>query len=153
MAQNKLVPTAAHDHEGHNHDGHSHGTPAATVSSTLTVDNMAFKSDVHDFGTVEEGPSAEYVFTFTNTGKEPLTIQRVSASCGCTTPDWTKEPVLPGKTGIVKASYGTAGRPGHFDKTLTVFSNAGTKTLSIKGDVEKAPDTSAPQNTSMIRTN
>jgi 3,4-dihydroxy-2-butanone 4-phosphate synthase len=114
---------------------------------------MAFKADIHDFGTLEEGPAADHVFTFTNTGKEPLTIQRVQASCGCTTPEWTKDPIQPGQTGIVKASYGTAGRPGHFEKTLTVFSNAGTKTLTIKGDVEKAPESSAPQNTSMIRTN
>lgn len=166
LAQNKV--TAAHDHQGHNHDSHGHetaapvaaATPAAATAtaapaaaSTLTVDNMAFKAESHDFGTVEEGPAAEYVFAFTNTGKEPLTIQRVQASCGCTTPDWSKEPILPGKSGIVKASYGTAGRPGHFEKTLTVFSNAGTKMLSIKGDVEKAPETSAPQNNSMIRTN
>jgi len=88
-----------------------------------------------------------------NTGKEPLIIQRVQPSCGCTTPDWTKEPIAPGKTGMVKASYGTQGRPGHFEKSLTVFSNAGTKMLTIKGTVEKAPETSVPQNNSMIRTN
>jgi hypothetical protein len=142
-----------HSHDGHSHDGHSHGAPATEVATSLTVDNMAFKADIHDFGTIAEGPAADHVFTFTNTGKEPLTIQRVQASCGCTTPEWTKDPIQPGQTGIVKASYGTGGRPGHFEKTLTVFSNAGTKTLTIKGDVEKAPESSAPQNTSMIRTN
>ena len=124
--------------------------PAAT---SLTTDNLAFKTDSHDFGSVEEGPTAEFVFQFKNTGKEPLVIQRVQPSCGCTTPDWSKEPIAPGKTGMVKASYGTQGRPGHFDKTLTVFSNAGTKVLSIKGDVAKAPETSVPQNNSLMRTN
>jgi hypothetical protein len=54
---------------------------------------------------------------------------------------------------MIKASYGTQGRPGHFEKTLTVFSNAGTKMLSFKGTVEKAPESSVPQNTSMMRTN
>ncbi len=128
------------------------GAPAA-AATTLSPDNVAFKADVHDFGTIEEGPSADHVFVFTNTGKEPLIIQRVQPSCGCTTPDWTKEPIAPGKTGMIKASYGTQGRPGHFEKTMTVFTNAGTKMVTFKGNVEKAPETSAPQNTSMMRAN
>jgi hypothetical protein len=125
----------------------------AAAASALTPDNVAFGSDNFDFGTIEEGPSADHVFTFTNTGKEPLIIQRVQPSCGCTTPDWTKEPIAPGKTGMIKASYGTQGRPGHFEKTMTVFTNAGTKMVSFKGTVEKAPETSVPQNTSMMRMN
>src|SRR5688572_19522717 len=87
------------------------GAPAIATTS-LTPENVAFKSDIHDFGNLEEGPAAEHVFTFTNTGKEPLLIQRVQPSCGCTTPDWTKDAVAPGKTGMIKASYGTQGRPG-----------------------------------------
>jgi hypothetical protein len=147
---------AQHNHSHDDHAGHNHGAPAqpaAAAPTSLTVDNMVFKSEVHDFGTVQEGGAADYEFRFTNTGKEPIIIQRVQASCGCTTPDWTKDPILPGKSGFVKASYGTQGRPGHFDKTLTVFSNAGNKVLTIKGDVEKAPESSVPQNSSMIRTN
>jgi hypothetical protein len=122
-------------------------------ASALTVENMSFTADSHAFGTVSEGPTADYEFQFKNTGKEPIVIQRVQASCGCTTPSYTKEPVAPGKTGIVKASYNTMGRPGEFTKTLTVISNAGTKVLTITGTVEKAPTTSVPENTSMIRTN
>ncbi len=137
----------------HNHDHAAHNTVAATAATSLTVDNIAFSSDNFDFGTIEEGPAADHVFTFTNTGKEPLIIQRVQPSCGCTTPDWTKEPIAPGKSGMIKASYGTQGRPGHFEKTMTVFTNAGTKTVSFKGNVEKAPETSVPQNSSMMRTN
>jgi hypothetical protein len=138
---------------------HDHGSHAAAATeapatvTTLTPENMAFKTESYDFGTVEEGPAAEHVFTFTNTGKEPLVIQRVQPSCGCTTPDWTKEPVAPGKTGMIKASYGTQGRPGPFEKTMTVFTNAGTRMVSFKGNVEKAPDSSAPQSTSMMRAN
>ena len=128
-------------------------TAATTPPSTLTVENLKFTNESHDFGSVEEGAAADHVFEFVNTGKEPLIIQRVQPSCGCTTPDWTKEPIAPGQTGMIKASYGTQGRPGHFEKTLTVFSNAGTKMLSFKGTVEKAPETSVPQNTSMMRTN
>ncbi len=126
---------------------------AAAPASALTVENMVFKSDMHDFGTVSEGGAADYTFTFTNTGKEPIIIQRAQPSCGCTASDWTKEPVLPGKTGYVKASYGTQGRPGPFTKTITVLSNAGAKVLTFKGEVEKAPTGSVPENNSMLKTN
>lgn len=122
-------------------------------ASTLSPENVSFKAESFDFGTVPEGPAAEHVFTFTNTGKEPVVIERVQPSCGCTAPDWTKEPIAPGKTGMVKATYGTQGRPGHFEKNMTVFTNAGTKMVSFKGTVEKAPETSVPQNGSLMRTN
>lgn len=128
-------------------------TPAAAKTSSLTTENVAFKSESYDFGTIPEGPAAEHVFTFTNTGKEPIIVERVQPSCGCTAPDWSKEPIAPGKTGMVKATYGTQGRPGHFEKNMTVFTNAGVKTVSFKGTVEKAPDTSVPQNNSMMRSN
>lgn len=125
----------------------------AAAPTTLTTDNIVFQNDNHDFGTIPEGPSAEHVFILTNTGKEPLIIERVQPSCGCTAPDWTKEPIQPGKTGMVKATYGTQGRPGHFEKNMTVFTNAGAKMVSFKGDVEKAPETSVPQNSSLMRAN
>lgn len=128
-------------------------TATAAATTTLTADNMSFVADNHDFGDVQEGPTADYEFTFKNTGKEPIIIQRVQPSCGCTTPSYSKEPIAPGKTGTIKASYNTSGRPGQFTKTLTVVSNAGTKVLTIKGTVEKAPTSSVPENSSMIKTN
>lgn len=154
-----------------NHDGHNHGTKPATISTSetpgsqqpaganapatsLTVENLAFTNEVHDFGTIPEGPAADYEFKFKNTGKEPLILQTVNASCGCTTPSWSKEPVLPGKTGSIKASYATQSRPGGFTKSITVVSNAGTKVLTIKGNVEPAPTGSVPTNAkSMIQKN
>ncbi|MBF9222374.1 DUF1573 domain-containing protein [Hymenobacter ruricola] len=98
---------------------------------------MQFETDNHDFGNVPEGTMATHEFKFKNTGNQPVVIANVQASCGCTTPDWTKTPVLPGKTGIIKAMYSSAGRPGVFNKTVTVTSNAaeGSKVLSIKGTV------------------
>ena len=114
---------------------------------------MAFKIDSHDFGSIPEGPAAEFEFHFSNTGKEPLLIQKAQASCGCTTPHYSKDPVLPGTDGVVMASYNTNGRPGPFTKTITVVSNAGTKVLTIKGTVEKAPTSSVPENNSLIKTN
>lgn len=102
---------------------------------------IVFKTEIHDFGTIREvaGPTS-CTFTFTNTGKAPLVINNVQASCGCTTPVWTKSPVLPGKTGVVKATYDPTGRPYSFDKTITVTSNAANKgsvVLHIKGTVEQ----------------
>src|SRR5438105_4406039 len=85
---------------------------------------MLFETDNHDFGNVPEGTMATYEFKFKNTGNQPVVIANVQASCGCTTPDWTKTPVLPGKSGIIKAMYSSAGRPGVFNKTVTVTSNA-----------------------------
>ena len=98
---------------------------------------MTFEKDAHDFGKVPEGTMATHEFKFKNTGNQPIIIANVQASCGCTTPDWTKTPVLPGKSGIVKAMYSSAGRPGIFTKTVTVTSNAATPStvLTIKGDV------------------
>lgn len=125
---------------------------AGTKSGAATADNMSFKTDAHDFGTLPEGPAADYEFVFTNTGKEPLVIDRVQASCGCTTPSYSKEPVLPGKTGTIKASYNTQGRPGPFTKSITAFTNQGTKVMTIKGTVEKGPEGSVPENNSMIKT-
>lgn len=96
--------------------------------------------ETHDFGAVPEGPSAETVFEFKNVGNEPLIIQNASASCGCTTPEWPKEPILPGKTGKIKVRFNTAGRGGQpFDKTVFIASNAVSEKeryeLHIKGTV------------------
>ncbi|GAA4355304.1 hypothetical protein GCM10023185_18010 [Hymenobacter saemangeumensis] len=98
---------------------------------------MQFEKELHDFGNVPEGTMATHEFKFKNTGNQPIVIANVQASCGCTTPDWTKTPVAPGKTGIIKAMYSSAGRPGVFNKTVTVTSNAATPSsvLTIKGTV------------------
>ena len=95
-----------------------------------------FENIVHDFGTFpEENGKVSCTFEFKNTGTADLVLQKVKASCGCTTPEWTKEPVKAGETGIVKATYNATGRPGSFTKTITVTSNAGEKRLTIKGEV------------------
>jgi hypothetical protein len=109
------------------------------------------KGETHDFGTVKEGPSAEYTFEFKNAGKEPLIISNAQASCGCTTPEWPKEPILPGKTGKILVRYNTQGRPGPIDKTVWITSNAVSDKdryeLRIKGNVQPAPtqDNNAPK--------
>ncbi len=99
---------------------------------------MDFKRTEHNFGIIkEEIGSVSTQFEFTNNGKSPLIIQRVSASCGCTTPSYTKEPILPGKKGTISATYSTVRRPGTFNKTTRVYTNVPDTvyTLTIKGNV------------------
>lgn len=83
-----------------------------------------FVEETHDFGTIKEGPEASYDFVFTNVGKEPLIIQDCKASCGCTTPEWTKAPILPGQKGKISVKYDTKGRAGTFNKSIFIASNA-----------------------------
>ena len=99
---------------------------------------IKFKETAHDFKKITEGTQATYSFEFTNTGKAPVVISNVQPSCGCTTPDWTREPIMPGKTGKVTASYNSAGRPGSFNKTITVLNNGEVSQiiLTIQGSVE-----------------
>ncbi|MDR3679999.1 MAG: DUF1573 domain-containing protein [Flavipsychrobacter sp.] len=98
------------------------------------------KSDTYDFGDVAEGPEAVHEFVFVNTGNMPLIINSASASCGCTVAEWTKDPVLPGKKGMVTVKYTTDGRVGPFKKDVFIKSNAkglqSTFTVHIKGIVD-----------------
>ncbi|AKD04172.1 DUF1573 domain-containing protein [Pontibacter korlensis] len=100
---------------------------------------LIFEKETHDFGTIAEGTQATYVFKVKNVGTEPVVIPSVEASCGCTTPTWTKEPILPGKIGSITAVYNSAGRPGPFHKSITLTSNNSESqrhVLYIKGMVE-----------------
>lgn len=99
--------------------------------------NFKFAKKIHNFGTIEEDSgSAKHTFYFTNIGKEPIKIKKVKASCGCTTPEWSKDEIFPGDTGIVSASYNPKNRPGHFRKTLTIISSNEEKIiLTIRGEV------------------
>lgn len=110
-------------------------TSAALAQQKPELD---FERTEHNFGTIKEELGAVTTqFEFTNTGKSPLIIQRVSASCGCTTPSYTREPVLPGKKGTISAKYSTVRRPGTFNKTITVYTNVPDTVyvLTIKGNV------------------
>ncbi|WP_329904435.1 DUF1573 domain-containing protein [Porphyromonas pogonae] len=93
----------------------------------------------HDFGTIKEANGkVSHTFMVKNTGSSPLVLTRVVASCGCTTPEFDKEPIAPGKEGRVKITYDPAGRPGPFVKTIAVYSNGrdGAFVLRVKGNVE-----------------
>ena len=99
---------------------------------------LNFEEKNYDFGKVNEADGKiTHVFNFVNKGNSPLVINRVQASCGCTTPTWTKEPIEPGKPGSITVTYNPLGRPGVFTKTITVYSNATEEqiVLIIKGEV------------------
>lgn len=119
-------------------------TSASTAASPAVNPNAAeivFEKDLHDYGTIDQGANGVYEFKFTNKGKEPLIISKAVGSCGCTVPEWPKEPILPGASSKIKVSYDTK-RIGPFNKTVTISSNAKTpdKMLTIKGVVNAKPE-------------
>lgn len=104
----------------------------------MAVTTMKVSDTEHNFGTFrEEAGRQTYDFVITNTGQQPLVIQNVTASCGCTTPEWTRQPIPPGGKGKVTAIYDPANRPGAFDKTISVYTNTKPQVtvLHIKGEV------------------
>jgi hypothetical protein len=99
---------------------------------------LSITEDAYDFGTIKESEGAvSHTFIVKNEGKQPLVITRVIPSCGCTSPDWTKEPIAPGETGEVVITFNPSGRSGPFTKTVSVYSNGkkGSYVLVIKGEV------------------
>ena len=103
---------------------------------------ITFNKTTHDFGKINEADGrVTTVFEFTNEGMVPLVLTNVRASCGCTTPKWTREPIEPGAKGNITVTYNPNGRPGRFQKTVTVTSNAAEPTtkLYIKGEVIPKP--------------
>ncbi len=136
-------------------EGHkSAATPAVAATPTVTpapaadekpegpLPVAAFAVVDHDFGTVPEGPKVIYEYKVKNTGQAPLIIQNAQPSCGCTVPNWSKEPIPVGGTGFVKAEFDTNGKSGIQNKTITVTSNTWPKvtTLRFKAMVTPKPD-------------
>ena len=103
---------------------------------------ITFAHTEYDFGKINEAEGrVSTVFEFKNEGMAPLVLSNVRASCGCTTPNWTREPIEPGQTGRITVTYNPNGRPGHFQKTITITSNATEPTTKvyIKGEVIPKP--------------
>ncbi len=99
--------------------------------------NAVWEMNTHNFGEIPQGVPVSTTFTFTNTGSAPLIISDVKTSCGCTTPFYTKDPIMPGQEGVVKAQYNAA-KAGTFNKSITVITNSSElpqKILYIKGSV------------------
>ncbi len=107
---------------------------------------ITFDKTTHDYGTIEQNGDGNCEFKFTNDGKEPLILSNVRSSCGCTVPEWPRQPILPGKSDVIKVHYDTK-RVGMISKTITVYSNAKEPTivLHIKGNVQAASATKMPE--------
>lgn len=118
--------------------------PAEPVKAEAGI---AFEKMEHDFGNIAFGSDGTYIFSFTNKTKEPIVLTNVTASCGCTSPMWTREPIKPGEKGEVKVKYNT-NAPGMFNKTVMVYSSAQPSPviLRIKGNVLPKESSEASQN-------
>lgn len=123
-----------------------------TVQKTdqqTAADPLLVKQGLHDFGTIPQGKPVYYYFDIVNNGAVPLKLENVQASCGCTTPEWNKEPVAAGGSDKIKVGYNAAVE-GPFEKFITITYNGNqTKQIKIKGTVWKAPAGSAPSNASV----
>ncbi len=117
-------------------------TPAASEVPTGPTTTIEFAESRHDYGVIEQGEKVAHVFTFSNTGSEPLVLSNVKPSCGCTTPSWTKEPIAPGETGEIHVEFDSKGKSGKQTKTVTVTANTepAKTVLTITGEIQKPDD-------------
>ena len=112
--------------------------PDGTIDSSflpiLTLDEVEF-----DFGTINEGDIVKKEFSFQNTGTAPLLILNASSSCGCTVPEWPKDPIAPGGHGVINVKFDAKNKEGFQNKEVTIFANTypNRSIISVKGNVEK----------------
>ena len=124
-------------------------TEAADAKKTQTVEAVELKETLYDFGKIPQGKPVYHYFEVTNVTNAPLTLENVVASCGCTTPEWDREPIAAGGIKKIKVGYNAASE-GSFEKFITITYNGNqTKQIRIKGTVWKSPEGPAPVNSSV----
>lgn len=113
---------------------------AKPAAENKNAPSMKFKEEEFNFGTIKQGEKVVHEFVFENTGKEPLMITEAHGSCGCTVPDYPKEPIMKGEKKVIKVTFDSAGKMGLQDKTVTITSNApdSPKVLHVKGNIIQA---------------
>jgi hypothetical protein len=115
------------------------------IASDIVPDSekpvFSFEKQTHDFGTITEGEEVTREFSFTNTGKTDLLISTANASCGCTVPEWPKEPIPPGGKGIIKATFNSEGKSGKQNKKIVITANTKPELTEVflEGQVNPAP--------------
>lgn len=104
---------------------------------TPTNAKMDFESTEWDFGEIDQGDAVDYAFKFVNSGTDPLIITNAKGSCGCTVPEWPREPVAPGGTGVINVKYNSKGKKGKQNKRVTLTTNMvpSQQVLIVKGQV------------------
>ena len=118
--------------------------PEPEVKPEGPLPAIEFNEELHDFGTIKDGAIVEHVFKFKNTGDAPLIISSATASCGCTVPEWPKEPIAAGEEGEIQVRFDSKNKPGVQNKTVTITANTYPKInrLRIKANVTKEADPS-----------
>jgi hypothetical protein len=140
-----ILATSCKDKNSNKEEAAAAEVKADSTNSTAeiegTVAAMEFETMEHDFGTLQEGDVVEYTYNFKNTGEVPLIIQDVKGSCGCTVPDWSKEPVAVGAAGFIKAKFDSKGKTGSQNKKVTVTANTSPKqtVLSFTAMITEKP--------------
>lgn len=111
----------------------------ATEKPEGPLPTIQFGEELHDFGTIKDGDVVEHVFKFTNTGEAPLIISNAKATCGCTVPEWPREPIPVGEDGEIKVRFNSKNKPGIQNKTVTLTANTWptTQRVRIKANVVK----------------
>jgi hypothetical protein len=123
-----LFTMACNSNAGKQPDGETATVAAADVKGTAAI---SFEQMVHNFGDIKQGEVVEYSFKFTNTGDKDLFITDAHSTCGCTVPEWPKEPIKPGKSSYMKVVFNSAGKEGYTEKEITIVANTDPK--EIKG--------------------
>lgn len=117
-------------------------SPEAIFDEPAGTPKIEFKETEYNFGDIKEGDQARHEFVFTNTGDAPLILSKVEPSCNCTTPEWPKQPIMPGKSEKIVAIFDSKDRPGAFNKSIEVYSNATKEPiiLVMKGNAKPKLD-------------
>lgn len=131
--------TDTNNQESDNHQSETAITDNQSENSVEKTAVLTLEEDSFDFGTVKEGEKVEHEFIFSNTGEAPLILSNVQASCGCTTPDYSRNPIQPGEKGMVKVVFDSKGQQGNQHKIITVTANTTTPNtlLHLRGEVKK----------------
>jgi hypothetical protein len=118
----------------------------AQTATTAPQEPLQFKEIEYDFGSVPQGKPVYHLFEIKNNGSKPVVLNDVHASCGCTTPEWSKDPIAPGATAKIRVGFNAASE-GAFEKFISVqYNESGQKQIKIKGNVWHAPEGAAPAN-------
>lgn len=115
----------------------------ASASSNLPATTISFTEMEHHFGTIDEGDKVEHIFKFTNTGSEPLVLEKCKGSCGCTVPTCPKDPILPGGQGEIKVVFNSKGKRNHQEKRVTITANTESPQTVLKIIADVTPDPEA----------